>query len=97
MGGKYKRISEGVSSSVSSLRRLLQDYDNSIVDLNALIDSIELSTDWRDAKVKNSFIMSASSYIDSFNGLITMMERYINYLDEKNNCGDNLESAFSKG
>ena len=95
MGGKYKRISEEIASVASSLNKLMNEYDETINNLNQLITSIELSGDWKDAKVKTSFISTASSYIESYNGLITMMERYIKYIETKNSSGDALEKAFS--
>ncbi len=95
MSGKYKHIPEEISVVVSKLRSLMQDYDEEINQLNQLVSIIETSSDWKDAQVKTSFVSTASAYIASYNGLITMMERYINYLENKNNSGSALEKAYS--
>lgn len=95
MGDNYKHIPEGVSSIITNLKTILEDYKDRIVELETLVNEINGSTDWKDASVKTSFINTCNSYITIYKNLATIMEKYISYLTGKSDTATALERAYS--
>lgn len=97
MGDRYKHDAEGVSSVVSSLQTLIDDYKDRILELMNLVENINGSTSWIDQSVKSSFVSTCTSYINLYRGLATSMENYVNYLVKKSDSASAIESAYSRG
>ena len=97
MGDRYKHDAEGVSSVVSSLQTLIDDYKDRILELMNLVESINSSTSWIDQDVKGSFVATCASYISLYRDLATSMENYVSYLVRKSEGASAIESAYSRG
>ena len=97
MGDRYKHDAEGVSSVVSSLQTLIDDYKDRILELINLVDSINSSSSWIDQDVKSSFVNTCISYISLYKDLAGSMENYVNYLVRKSDSAMAIESAYSRG
>ena len=96
MGDKYKHDADGVSTVVSSLQKLLDDYKDRIIDLTNLVDVINGSDSWIDKDVKTSFVNTCNSYLTLYKDLATAMEKYINYLIRKSASAAAIESAYTR-
>ena len=97
MGDRYKHDAEGVSTVVSSLQTLIDDYKDRILELINLVDSINGSSSWVDQDVKSSFVNTCISYISLYKDLAGSMENYVNYLVRKSDSATAIESAYSRG
>ncbi len=97
MSDSYKHIPEGVSSIISSLKEVIDDYKDKVTELTLLINEIATSPSWKDASVKTSFVATANSYISMYQEVVTSMENYVNYLTKKSESADALEEAFARG
>ena len=97
MGDRYKHDAEGVSTVVSSLQTLIDDYKDRILELINLVDSINGSSSWIDQDVKSSFVNTCISYISLYKELAGSMENYVNYLVRKSDSAMAIESAYSRG
>ena len=97
MGDRYKHDAEGVSTVVSSLQTLIDDYKDRILELINLVDSINSSSSWIDQDVKSSFVNTCISYISLYKDLAGSMENYVNYLVRKSDSAMAIESAYSRG
>ena len=97
MGDRYKHDVEGVSSVISSLKNLIDEYKDRILELMNLVESINSSTSWIDQDVKGSFVATCVSYINLYRDLVTSMENYVNYLIRKSDSASAIESAYSRG
>ena len=97
MGDRYKHDAEGVSTVVSSLQTLIDDYKDRILELINLVDSINGSSSWIDQDVKSSFVNTCISYISLYKDLAGSMENYVNYLVRKSDSAMAIESAYSRG
>jgi hypothetical protein len=97
MGDSYKHNVEGISSIISSLQVLINDYKDSILELINLVDSINGSTSWIDQDVKGTFINTCNSYVSFYKDLVNSMENYVNYLIRKSDSASAIESAYSRG
>ena len=97
MGDSYTYYVEGISSVISSLQVLINDYKERILELINLVDSINGSTSWVDQDVKSSFINTCNSYIGLYKELVNSMENYVNYLIRKSDSAAAIESAYSRG
>ena len=84
-----------VSTSITNLRRIADDYENTIEQLGNLIKEITLSGDWKDLSVKTSFLSTLDSYMKVYNTLLAQMRFQINKLENKSGKFDSLETAFS--
>lgn len=96
MGDSYKHNAEGISSVVSSLQVLINDYKERIMELMTLVESIDGSTSWIDQDVKGSFVNTCISYINLYKDLVNSMENYVNYLIRKSDSASAIESAYSR-
>ena len=97
MGDKYKHDADGISSIISSLKTLIDDYKDRILELINLVDRINSSSSWIDNEVKSSFVNTCISYISLYKDLAGMMENYVNYLTRKSESASAIESAYSRG
>lgn len=97
MGDSYKHEPDGVATTISGLKDIIDEYKNKIQDLTALINEIMNSTSWRDISLKPSFISTANSYLECYKNVCSSMEAYVNYLTDKSESATALEDAFSRG
>lgn len=97
MEDRYKHDADGISSIVSSLKTLIDDYKDRVLELIKLVESINGSQSWVDKQVKTSFIQTCNSYIELYKKLIINMENYINYLVRKSESASAIERAYSRG
>ena len=95
MADTYLHRPEGVSTSVSKMRNLINDYKDKIREITTLVNTINGSTDWKDAIVKTEFITTCNDYISVYKNLAASMESYVNYLNSKSTSGEELERAYS--
>lgn len=96
MGDRYKHDAEGISSVISSLKTLIDDYKDRILELINLVDNINGSSSWIDQAVKSSFVNTCLSYISLYKDLVASMENYVNYLVRKSDGASAIESAYSR-
>lgn len=97
MGDSYKHIPDGVASTISGLKDIIDEYSDRIHELTVLVNEIVNSTSWRDMEVKPAFISTANSYIECYKKVLASMEAYVNYLTKKSDSATALEDAFSRG
>ena len=97
MEDRYKHDADCISSIVSSLKTLIDDYKDRVLELIKLVESINGSQSWVDKQVKTSFIQTCNSYIELYKKLIINMENYINYLVRKSESASAIERAYSRG
>ncbi len=97
MGDRYKHDAEGISSVISSLKTLIDDYKDRILELMNLVENINGSSSWIDQDVKGSFVNTCISYINLYKDLVNSMENYVNYLVRKSESASAIERAFSRG
>lgn len=97
MGDSYKYNGEGISSVISSLQVLVNDYKERILELINLVDSINGASSWVEQDVKGAFINTSNSYISLYKELVNSMENYVNYLIRKSDSAAVIESAYSRG
>ena len=97
MEDRYKHDADGISSIVSSLKTLIDDYKDRVLELIKLVESINGSQSWVDKQVKTSFIQTCNSYIELYKKLIINMENYVNYLVRKSESASAIERAYSRG
>lgn len=97
MGDSYKHVPEGVSVTISSLKEIIDDYKDKIIELTNLVNEIAGSSSWKDAQVKTSFISTAESYIRMYQNVLSNMEKYVNYLTKKSESANALEDAYARG
>lgn len=97
MADKYKYNHEGVTTFISSLKEKTSQYNDKIVELTRLINTIDTSPAWIDLDVKSSFVETCNSYITIYNNLIVTMEIYINYLTKKSEIANNIETKYAGG
>ena len=97
MEDRYKHDADGISSIVSSLKTLIDDYKDRVLELIKLVESINGSQSWVDKQVKTSFIQTCNSYIELYKKLIINIENYINYLVRKSESASAIERAYSRG
>ena len=96
MGDRYKHDADGVSTVVSSLQTLIDEYKERILELITLVDNINGSSSWIDQDVKSSFVNTCNSYINLYKDLESSMEKYVNYLIKKSDSASAIESAYSR-
>ena len=70
MEDRYKHDADGISSIVSSLKTLIDDYKDRVLELIKLVETINGSQSWVDKQVKTSFIQTCNSYIELYKKLI---------------------------
>jgi hypothetical protein len=97
MGDRYKHDAEGISSIISSLKILIDDYKDRILELMNLVENINGSSSWIDQDVKGSFVSTCVSYINLYRDLVNSMENYVNYLVRKSDSASAIESAYTRG
>jgi hypothetical protein len=97
MEDRYKHDADGISSIVSSLKTLIDDYKDRVLELIKLVETINGSQSWVDKQVKTSFIQTCNSYIELYKKLIINMENYVNYLVRKSESASAIERAYSRG
>lgn len=97
MGDRYKHDAEGISSVISSLKVLIDDYKDRILELMNLVENINGSSSWIDQDVKSSFVNTCISYINLYRDLVNSMENYVNYLVRKSDSASAIESAYTRG
>ena len=97
MGDRYKHDAEGISSVISSLKILIDDYKDRILELMNLVENINGSSSWIDQDVKGSFVSTCVSYINLYRDLVNSMENYVNYLVRKSDSASAIESAYTRG
>lgn len=97
MGDRYKHDADGVSNVISSLKILIDDYKDRIIELINLVESINGSSSWIDQEVKTSFISTCISYINLYKDLETSMENYVSYLVRKSESASAIEGAYTRG
>ena len=97
MGDRYKHDAEGISSVISSLKVLIDDYKDRILELMNLVENINGSSSWIDQDVKGSFVNTCISYINLYRDLVNSMENYVNYLVRKSDSASAIESAYTRG
>lgn len=93
----YKHSPEGISPTITSLKTVIDDYKDKIVELSNLVNTIEASSAWKDVSVKTAFISTANSYINLYKSLSSCMENYVSYLTSKSEAASALENAYAKG
>lgn len=93
----YKHDPDGVMAVVRSLRQKNSGYNDIVTKLNNLVSSINDSSSWKDVEVKTSFVNNCNYFIESYNRLISAMEKYINYLEKKSEAGVAIETTYSAG
>ncbi len=96
MGDRYKHDAEGISSVISSLKTLIDDYKDRILELSNLVENIRGSSSWIDQDVKSSFLNTCISYINLYKDLVNSMENYVNYLVRKSESASAIESAYTR-
>ena len=96
MTDAYKHDAEGTSAVASSLRVSINDYNDRINELLALIEEINSSPSWKDVDVKNEFMSTCNSYMTNYNKLIGAMTKYVDYLEGKTKCAHALEEAYMR-
>ncbi len=96
MEDRYMHNADGISGVVSSLKTLIDDYKDNIMELSNLISTINGSSSWIDQSVKTSFINTCNSYVRVYRSLIISMENYVNYLVKKSESASSIESAYSR-
>jgi len=97
MEDRYKHDADGISSIVSSLKTLIDDYKDRVLELIKLVETINGSQSWVDKQVKTLFIQTCNSYIELYKKLIINMENYVNYLVRKSESASAIERAYSRG
>lgn len=97
MGDRYKHDAEGISSVISSLKILIDDYKDRILELMNLVENINGSSSWIDQDVKGFFVSTCVSYINLYRDLVNSMENYVNYLVRKSDSASAIESAYTRG
>ena len=96
MVDNYKHDAEGISSVVSSLKSLIDDYKGEVLNIINLVNDINGSSSWIDQEIKTSFINTCNSYIKIYKDLINNMENYVNYLIRKSESASAIERAYSR-
>ena len=95
MSDNYHHDGDGISSTIDQLVTDLQDYNDNIVKLVTMINTINESSSWKDDLVKTEFITTAERYIDMYKRYANTLASFITYLINKNNEASALESAYS--
>lgn len=92
----YKYDPEGVANVIISLKNRTKEYNDKVVELTKLVNSINESSSWRDVDIKTSFVNTCSSYIKIYNNLIQAMDIYINYLSKKSEIASSIEDGYAR-
>ena len=95
MTDEYKYDSAGISSSLSNLKSIMDEYNDKLDSLNNLKDQITSSTNWEDIEAKTAFLDTVCAYIAGFSNNVEAMSGFIDYVSEKNDNADAIEKAFS--
>lgn len=95
MAESFLHDESGVTSFVSEVREYLQDYNEHIIALETLLNTISSSSAWQDENVKTSFVNTLTSYITGFKAFATGIEGYAECLKLKSENIVEHESNFS--
>ncbi len=86
----------GVSSLSGEVANKIREYENIVVRIQQLVNTINSSSDWNDLDVKSAFITKCNEYIANYQGYIAALNNYVNgYLNSKSREIANIERAFS--
>lgn len=95
MAESFLHDESGVTSFVNEVREYLQDYNEHVIALETLLNTISSSSAWQDETVKTSFVNTLTSYITGFKAFATGIEGYAECLKLKSENIVEHESNFS--
>ncbi len=95
MADNFLHDESGVSSFITEIKEYVQDYNDHVVALESLLNTISSSSAWKDETVKTSFVNTVTSYITGYKAFAAGIEGYVECLKLKSENLVEHESNFS--
>lgn len=96
MVDKYKYNPAGVSETSAKIKKLVNEYNDKIVQLASLNKEISSSPAWYDLDIKGDYMQTCEAYSNIYKKLIVAMDDHIKYLDGKSGVTDQLDTAYTR-
>ncbi len=95
MADTFLHDENGVNSFINEIKEYLHDYQDHVLALENLLNSISSSSAWQDESVKTSFVNTVTSYISGYRSFASGIEGYVECLKLKSENLVDHESNFS--
>lgn len=97
MSNNYKHAPEEMLASANKLTGLIQEYNEKVSEIKALVETINSSPDWQDAELKASFNDTCNSYIKIYQDVALKCAYNVDKLKAKAKSASEFEQAYARG